>query len=399
MATMASGRRPPKARIRLSLNDPTIRSIIAQVVVVALVGTGVWYLVSTTAENLSRRGIASGFGYLFDHSEVPIGEAMIAYTPGTSLYWEALVVGLLNTLRVAVVGIVLATILGTIIGIARLSRNFLIAKLSSGYVEVMRNIPLLLQLLFWYTLLQSLPGVRQSLNPVPGVYLSNRGLYYPWIEWAPELWWGLGAFALGIVGTFVVRGWARERQARTGAQFPVFWAGVALIVVAPLIIGRLAFGSGALPISVPELRGFNFQGGALLTPEFVALLIGLVTYTAGFTAEIVRSGILAVSKGQTEAASALGLKRGQSLRLVILPQAMRVIIPPMTSQYLNVTKNSSLAVAIGYSDLVSVANTILNKNGQAIEGIATIMAAYLTVSLSISAFMNWYNRRIALKER
>ena len=398
MATMVSGRRPPKARIRLSINDPTVRSIISQAVVVGLVGLAVWYLVTTTMQNLETRRIASGFGYLEREAGLPIGETMISYAP-TDTYFRALVVGLLNTLRVAIVGVILATILGTFIGIARLSKNFLIAKLASGYVEVMRNVPLLLQLLFWYTLLQALPVARQSLNPLPGVFLSNRGLYYPWIDWAPELWWGIGAFFAGIAATIVLRQWAHARQVRTGQQFPVIWAALALIIVMPLIIGRLAFGAGPVPISVPELRGFNFQGGARVTPEFVALLVGLVTYTAGFIAEIVRSGILAVPKGQTEASSALGLKRGQSLHLVILPQAMRVIIPPMTSQYLNITKNSSLAVAIGYPDIVSVANTVLNQTGQAIEGIATIMAVYLTISLSISAFMNWYNRRIALKER
>jgi len=397
MATASRvARRPPSAGIKLSFNDPVVRAIFWQVVVVAVVGLAVWYLVSNTARNLEARRIASGFAYLWREAGLPIGEAMIDYSPSHS-YFRALVVGVLNTLRVAVIGIVLATILGTVLGIARLSKNWLLAKIASIYVEVLRNVPLLLQLLFWYSILQALPGPRASLNPVPGVFLSVRGLRFPWIDWLPQYEFVLGTFVVGLIATIIYGRWAKKKQDATGEQSPVMLVGSGLMIGLPLVVFLIL--GAPLQVEVPELRGFNFVGGRTITPEFTALLIGLVMYTAAFIAEIVRSGILAVSWGQTEAAAALGLKRGQALRLIILPQAMRVIIPPMTSQYLNITKNSSLAVAIGYPDIVSIANTILNQTGQAIEGIATIMAVYLTVSLSISLFMNWYNRRIALKER
>jgi len=306
-------------------------------------------------------------------------------------------VGLLNTLRAAVIGIVLATILGTIIGIARLSSNWLVAKIASVYVEVMRNVPLLLQLFFWYAIIsESFPGPRQALNPMPGVFLSNRGLKFPSLE-GDGLTWLAAGFFFAIVAVLVLANWSRRRQERTGQVFPIWRASIALLLACPLLAWWL---SGAeLALNMPELKGFNFRGGLTLTPEFAALLLGLVIYTAAFIAEVVRSGIQAVSHGQWEAAESLGLRRTMALRLIVLPQALRVIIPPMTSQYLNLTKNSSLAVAIGYPDIVSVVNTTLNQTGQAIEGIMIIMAAYLTVSLSISLFMNWYNARIALVER
>lgn len=391
-----TARRPPGAGIKLSFNDPVVRAIFWQIVIVGVVGLVVWWLVSNTVRNLEARRIASGFDYFWREAGLPIGEAMIDYEPSDN-YFRALVVGMLNTLRVAVAGIVLATILGTVIGVARLSRNWLVAKLASVYVETLRNLPLLLQLLFWYSLLQALPPPRQALNPLPDVYLSVRGIRFPWLNWVPEFTYVIYAFVIGIALSYLVARWAKRRQDATGEQFPTGLAALLLVVGLPAIAFVMI--GAPFPVDVPEMRGFNFVGGLTITPEFTALLIGLVTYTAAFIAEIVRSGIQAVSHGQTEAASALGLKRGQSLRLVILPQALRVIIPPMTSQYLNITKNSSLAVAIGYPDIVSIANTILNQTGQAIEGIGTIMAVYLTVSLSISAFMNWYNRRIALKER
>ena len=282
--------------------------------------------------NLEERRIASGFGFLGREAGFEIGESAFLRYDASDSYFRALVVGLTNTLAVAVVGIILATILGTFIGLFRLSKNFLLRMLSAAYVEFIRNVPLLVQLFFWYAVItEGMPGPREALSPLPGVFLSNRGLFFP-------------SFS-----------------------------------------------------GVPELQGFNFTGGLAVSPEFAALLFGLVTYTAGFIAEIVRAGILAVDRGQGEAAHALGLTRTQTTRLIILPQALRVIIPPMTSQYLNLTKNSSLAVAIGYPDLVSIANTTMNQTGQAIEGIAIIMAVYLTISLSISAFMNWYNAHVAFK--
>lgn len=392
-----STRRPAPPSVRLSLSDPFVRSIIYQALAIGGVLLVAWYLISTTMANLEARRIASGFGFLTREAGFGIGEHVIDYSPADS-YFRALVVGLLNTLRVAVMGIVLATILGTIIGIARLSKNWLISRLALGYVEVARNLPLLVQLFFWWALFRdNLPGPRQALNPLPSVFMSNRGFMLPVPVGDPAYVWMFGAFVVGIAVAWIIARWAKRRQMATGQQFPVGSTALGLVLGLPLLVFLAAGAPFAL--DKPELRGFNFAGGFALTPEFAALLIGLTTYTAAFIAEIVRSGILAVSHGQTEAASALGLRRGLTLRLVVLPQALRVIVPPMTSQFLNLTKNSSLAVAIGYPDIVSIANTTLNQTGQAIEGIAIIMAVYLTISLSISAFMNWYNKRIALVER
>jgi general L-amino acid transport system permease protein len=385
---------PP--RRRLSWNDPGVRSVIYQIVAVALVGGIGWYLVHNTMHNLSVRNITTGFGFLSREAGFAIGETPISYTPADT-YARAISVGLLNTLRVAVIGIILATLLGTIVGIARLSKNWLIRKISSVYVEVMRNIPLLLQLFFWYAIIsETMPGPRKAYHPLPGVFVSNRGIQMPTLN-GDGLVWLFAGLVLAIVAIFGLSRWARQRQARTGQIFPLLRWALGLLVVCPTLVWWLS-GTG-LSLEVPELKGFNFAGGMTLTPEFAALLFGLVIYTSGFIAEVVRSGIQSVGRGQWEAAGALGLKNSLVLRLVVLPQALRVIIPPMTSQYLNITKNSSLAVAIGYPDIVSVINTTLNQTGQAIEGILMIMAAYLTVSLSISVFMNWYNKRIALVER
>jgi general L-amino acid transport system permease protein len=383
--------------MRISLNDPVFRAIFWQVVIVGLIGALIWYLISNTLHNLEVRKIATGWGFLDREAGFAIGESLIEFEPEHS-YGRALWVGVLNTLRVAVIGIVLATVLGTFIGIGRLSKNWLIAKVCSVYVEFMRNLPLLVQLFFWWAMFQDVfPGPRQALEPITGVFLSNRGIKIPipaehWIH----AWMGI-AFLIGIAGAYFVSKWATARQAATGEQFPVLYSTLGLVLGLPLVVWLI----GGAPVTMdwPVMRGFNFQGGLTMTPEFAALLVGLVTYTAGFIAEIVRAGILSVPHGQTEASNALGLRRGKMLQLVILPQALRVIVPPMTSQYLNLTKNSSLAVAIGYPDLVSIANTTINQTGQAIEGIAMIMGAYLTVSLSISLFMNWYNKRIAFKER
>ncbi|BBK43839.1 ABC transporter permease [Allostella vacuolata] len=374
-----------------------MRAIVYQALALLAVLAGVWYFIDNTLDNLARLGLASGFGFMDREAAFPIGESLIDYTPADT-YARALLVGIVNTLYVSAIGILLATVAGTIIGIARLSQNWLIAKLASVYVELMRNTPLLLQLFFWYMIfLELLPGARQALQPIPDVFLSNRGMRFP-VPVAAQGWTLLLAGAvLGLVATMVTANWARRRQEATGQQFPIAWTGLGLIVG----LGALGWLVGGAPTALdrPVMRGFNFAGGVEVSPEFVALLLGLVTYTAAFIAEIVRGGILAISQGQTEAAYALGLRRGMVLRLVILPQALRVIIPPMTSQYLNLTKNSSLAVAIGFPDLVHLANTAINQTGQAIEGIAIIMAVYLTISLSISLFMNWYNRRVALVER
>ena len=374
-----------------------VRSLVFQTVALAVVvGTG-WYLINNVLVNLERQSVATGFGFLDRPASFDIGEHLIEYDASRS-YGRALVVGILNTLRVAVIGVILATVIGTVIGIARLSTNWLVAKLASAYVEIVRNVPVLLHLFFWYAVItESMPGPRQALNPVPGVFLSNRGLQVPVPEAHPA-WSSVGlGILVAIAGILLINRYARKRQAETGDIFPAFWVGIGLLVGLPTLIW-LAYGA-PVALNVPELQRFNYVGGTTVTPEFFALLTGLVVYTAGFIAEIVRGGILAVSQGQTEAASALGLRRGQSLRLVILPQALRMIIPPTTSQYLNLTKNSSLAVAIGYPDLVNVANTSLNQTGQAVELVSIMMAVYLTTSLLTSLFMNWYNASIALKER
>ena len=378
-------------------NNPTVRSIAYQVVLVGGVIAVGAYLIHNTLVNLERQGIATGFGFLSREAAFEIGESLIAYSPADT-YGRALTVGLLNTLCVAGIGIVLATILGTLIGIARLSTNWLISKLASFYVETVRNIPVLLQLIVWWDILRvSAPGPREAWQPLPDVFISNRGVIYPVPIYNPvHLWVGL-ALLLGIVASVFVTRWARARQMATGEQFPVLKVNAALIIGLPLLV--FVIGGMPLELDKPELRGFNFSGGHVVSPEFVALLVGLTVYTAAFISEIVRAGIIAVSWGQSEAAMALGLRRGLTLRLVVLPQALRVIVPPMTSQYLNLTKNSSLAVAIGFPDLQSIANTTMNQTGQAIEGIALSMAVYLSISLLISLFMNWYNRFVRLVER
>lgn len=393
-----TGARPaPKKALRLSWSDPVFRAIVWQVVVVALVALIVWYLVGNTNRNLAARHIATGLAFLNRVAGIPIGESPIPYNPAVDTYGTALIIGILNTLRVAAVGIVLATILGTLIGIGRLSANWLLAKLTAFYVETLRDIPVLLQLFFWYSILQTLPPPRQAWHIDGALYLSNRGAKVAELIWEPAHSWALVAFVLGAVGTFAWSRAARTRQEATGIR-PRVWP-VALLLLIGLPVGVWALLGAPHEFDVPSLRGFNFQGGATISPEYFALLLGLVVYTAAYIAEIVRSGIQAVPLGQWEAAGALGLRRGAVLRRIVLPQALRVIIPPLTSQYLNITKNSSLAVAIGFQDIVSIAYTTLNQTGQAIEGIAIIMAVYLTISLSISLFMNWYNARIALVER
>src|SRR5258707_8567736 len=378
-------------------NDPVVRGWVFQIVVVGLVGLLAWFLVSNTVENLERQKIASGFSYLDREAGYEVGDSMIAYSPSDT-YARAILVGGLNTLRVAVVGIVLATILGTLIGVGRLPPKWLLAKICEGYVEMFRNVPLLLWLFLFYKMIsEAFPGPRQALNLLNSFFLSNRGLYFP-VPLADPIhkWMGV-ALLMGIAATFVVKRWAKKRQDATGQPFPTIKSGIGLIVGLPLVI----WGLGGAPhhMSWPALTGFNFEGGTVIQPEFTALLVGLVLYSSAFVAEIVRSGILALHKGQTEAAMAIGLSRGQVIRLVLLPQALRVIVPPMTSQYLNITKNSSLAIAIGYPELVDSINVTINHTSQTIQNLLLIMAAYISVSLSISAFMNWYNKRIALRER
>ncbi|MGE0313877.1 MAG: amino acid ABC transporter permease [Lautropia sp.] len=373
------------------------RGIAWQVLLVAAIGLVAWYLIGNTLQNLATRNIQVGFDFLDKEAGFEIAESLIAYD-ATRSYARAFLVGLGNTLLVAACGIVLATILGVLIGIGRLSKNWLLATLSSAYVEVMRNVPLLLQMLVWYGLFtELLPSVRQSIDLGGLAFLNQRGLRFAWPMPHPAFTAAGWAFVAGIVAFLAWRRIARRRQARTGVAPALLWPGIALIAGLPL----LAWLAGGAPtaLDVPRLAGFNFRGGVTLSPEFAALLIALSTYTAAFIAETVRAGILSVDRGQTEASMALGLSPGQRLRLVTLPQALRVIIPPMTSQYLNLTKNSSLAVAIGYPDLVAVANTTMNQTGQAIEAIVILMAVYLTISIVISLLMNWYNNRMRLVER
>jgi general L-amino acid transport system permease protein len=378
-------------------NDPKKRSILFQIATLLMVGLAAYYLISNTLTNVEKQSIATGFGFLEKEAAFEIGESPIRYSAADT-YGRALVVGFLNTLIVSSVGIVITVILGTLIGIARLSSNWLVSKSAAAYIEVFQDIPVLLQLFFWYAFFyNALPSPRQALNPIIGVFLSNRGFVFAVPEAHPIHKYMAVAFVLACVVIYFLRRWARERQARTGQPFPIFRISVALVIGLPLM--TWVIGGAPTAMNVPVLKGFNFSGGTNISPEFTALLLGLILYTAAFVAEVVRAGIQSVSKGQTEAAMSLGLRPSRVLNLVILPQALRVIIPPLTSQMLNLTKNSSLAVAIGYPDFVSVAGTTINQTGQAIEGVALMMIVYLTLSLLTSAFMNWYNKKMALVER
>jgi len=420
---------PPRVALR---NNPKVRSTFYQVIVLLVVlGCAYAFAVNASA-NLRAQGFASGFGFLGNTAGFGINQTLIAYSE-TDSYGRVFLVGLLNTLLVAVVGCVFATVLGFIIGLARLSPNWLIARLGGAYVETIRNLPLLFQILFWYlAVLGAMPAPRNSiglgLQPIlmaigdafaglglpaatveiwrslatwvgpPDVYINNRGVILPQPLLGEGFEWVAIAFGVGVIGAFALRIVARRRLDATGETFAAGWIGLALIVGLP-VATLYALG---VPLSFehPQLRGFNFVGGVRLIPELVALLVALITYTAAFIAEVVRGGVLAVPRGQSEAAQALGLRRSVILRLIIVPQALRVIVPPLTNQYLNLTKNSSLAVAIGYPDLFAVfAGTTLNQTHQAIEIIAITMAVYLSISLITSVLMNWYNARMRLSER
>ncbi len=387
---------PAKASL---LYDPKIRGIVYQAVLLAIIVYLFYSAADNAIDNLRAQKIASGFGFWNNTSGFDVNQKLISYD-ATSTYGQAFWVGLLNTLLVASIGIVLATFLGFGVGVARLSKNWMVAKIAMVYVEIIRNLPLLLQLFFWYNaVLKPLPNPRQSIWLFnDSMALNNRGLYLP----DPQFGAGAGligiAVILGVVGSLIFRSWAKKQQAATGKQYPVGLIALAAIIGIPFIVYLLT--GRPITFIYPQSSGFNLRGGLQIFPEFFALLVGLVTYTAGFIAEVVRAGILAVSKGQTEAAGALGLRSGPILKLVVIPQAMRVIIPPLTSNYLNLTKNSSLAVAIGYPDLVQIfSGTVLNQTGQAVEVIAITMAVYLTISLVTSLFMNIYNARMALVER
>ena len=379
------------------INDPRIRGLFFQTLVVILLFGSIWWIVNNVLENLQRLHIASGFQFLRSRAGFDISDTPIAYT-SDSTYFRALVVGLLNTIIVAVAGIVLATIIGFTVGIGRLSQNWLIRKICTVYVEIFRNIPPLLVIFFWYSgVLAVLPPPRESYHLPFGSFLNQRGFYFPRAVWGDGSWLIAVAFVLALAMAWFVARRARQRQMSTGQQFPVFWTSFALIIGLP----SLAFLLAGMPLTLdfPKQSTFNLTGGFWVKPEFLSLLLALSVYTAAFIAEIVRAGIRGVSKGQSEAAGALGLRSGPILRLVVIPQAMRIVIPPLTSQYLNLTKNSSLAIAIGYPDLTATAGTVLNQTGQAVEGVFIMMIAYLILSLVTSFVMNIVNARMALVER
>jgi general L-amino acid transport system permease protein len=372
-------------------------SLLGQTLLLGLILYGAYYLLATTQSNLLERGIESGFGFLEKEAGLPISDKLIDYQPSDS-YGYAFLVGILNTLLVSFIAIVFSTILGVIVGVARVSKNWIVSKIAAFFVESLRNIPLLLTLFFVYTLLlTTLPGVKQALNPIDGVFLSRRGLYIP----EPILMDGFGfvimSFILSIVIAYCFTVWAKKYQIRTGYPIPKTLISFAIILTLPLTV-YFVMGS-PLSLETPILKGFNFVGGITLKPEFSALLIGLVLYTSAYIGENVRSGLQSVSAGQIEAANALGVPKSAIIKKVLLPQALRVIIPPTTNDYASLVKNSSLAVAIGYPDMVSIGGTIIGQNGQSIEIIALWMAVYMTINLAISGFMNWLNVRVQIVER
>ncbi|MGB1355943.1 MAG: amino acid ABC transporter permease [Candidatus Puniceispirillaceae bacterium] len=392
--------------------DARIRGYVFQVLILGLIGLGVWSLVDNTVTNLAERGKSVGFGFLTATSGFQISDTLgtwvMDYSVGESTYLDVYFIGIINTFLVAILGIIGATFLGFSIGIMRLSRNFIIRSFATVYIEILRNLPLLLQLFFWYfAVLRALPSKREKIDLIPDFMAMNiTGLYLPAPVAQPGFIYSVIALGVAIIITFVMKRWAEKRQSETGQRFPVFWSACGILIMLPLAI--FAFTGAPLELTFPEFRtdgpmlrrGFQSEGGMVLVPEMMAVWLALTLYTAAFIAEIVRAGILAINKGQTEASYSIGLKPGLTLRLVIIPQALRVIIPPLTSQYLNLTKNSSLAVAIAYPELVSVfAGTALNQVGKEIEMIFMMMMVYLTFSLATAAFMNWFNARVKLVER
>lgn len=388
----------PTVKRDFSFGNPTVRAWLYQIVAIIIVVAVVGYLIHNTVINLANRGITSGFGFLERNAGFGIVQHLIDYTEGDT-YARVFLVGLTNTLLVSALCIVFASVLGFFIGLARLSDNWLLRKIANIYIETFRNIPPLLQIFFWYfAVLRNLPGPRQAINAFDLAFVSNRGLYVPWPTYAPGSWPFVIALVLAVVASYALFRFNRQHQLKTG-QFRRTWPVAILMLLLFPFIAHLGFGA-AMHWDIPELRGFNFRGGFVMIPELAALTLALSIYTSSFIAEVIRSGIQAVPYGQHEAARSLGLPNPVTLRQVIIPQAMRVIIPPLTSQYLNIVKNSSLAAAIGYPDMVSLfAGTVLNQTGQAIETIAITMSVYLIISLLISMLMNFYNRKIALVER
>jgi general L-amino acid transport system permease protein len=379
------------------LYSPKFRGIASQLIIVALLAWGLYEIVGNTQTNLKKLNQNFGYDFLTQSAGFDILTSLISYQSSSS-FGRAILAGFWNTVLVSVVGIFIATIIGFTVGVTRLSKNWLVSRVATVYVETLRNVPLLLQCFIWYALvLKPLPGPKQAINIADSVFISNRGVIMPHPNFGEGSWLAAALLLAAILGTWMFRRWARARQAATGEILPIWWISITIMIAAPII--GLVLAGWPLTFDRPELAGFNFKNGMTLIPEFLALLAALSFYTATFIAEIVRGGILAVSHGQSEAAQALGLTTNQTLRQVVIPQAMRVIIPPLTNQYLNLTKNSSLGIAIGYPDLVATGGTVLNQSGKAIEVVSIWMIVYLTLSLLTSLLMNWYNSRMKLVER
>ena len=392
-----TARAAPTPKRDWSLRSRAMRAVIYQLLALGLIGLGIWFLAHNTLENMRVRGIQSGFDFLTGPAGFDIGEVLIPYE-SSDPYWKAFLVGIVNTLRVAIIGIVMTTVLGTLLGVGRFSGNAVVRGLCYGYVELFRNIPVLLQLLVWYLVLTEwLPDPGEPLVLGGLFFLSKGGLSFPLPVWQTGQALALVGALVGVVLAWFWAGAARRKFEQTGVPRPVFWPAMAFVLLGALAGWLVGGAPGAW--NLPRATDVAVDGGGSLTPEFISVLLGLTFYTAAFVAEVVRAGIASVPRGQSEASAALGISPGTQMRLVVLPQAIRVIIPPMTNQYLNLTKNSSLAVAIGYPDVVSISNTAINQTGRAVECIALIMAVYLTTSLLTSGVMNWYNKRAAIKER
>ena len=387
--------------MRSSLNffsDEKFRSIFFQTLVIGLFALGIYFVIQTTAYNLEKRNIATGWRFLTDPAGFDISFSPFINFKSTDTHLDVYFVGVLNTLLVSVCGCIAATILGFLVGIIRLSSNWLLVRVAYIYVEFTRNVPLLLQIILWYSILIQLPRIKQALEFLDIFFISNRGIYSPRPVFENGFSYVFIAFILALISSYIIRRWAKKRQDETGKQFPVISTAFGMIIFVPLLLFFIL--GSPLSFDYPALKGFNFKGGMVIRPEFIAMFLALTIYTAAFISETVRSGILSVTKGQREASASLGLKKSWIMRLIIIPQALRVIVPPLTSQYLNLTKNSSLGIAVGYADLVHGFGGIsLNQTGQAIECMVIVMATYLTISLTISVFMNIYNKSIQFKEK
>jgi general L-amino acid transport system permease protein len=398
--SVSSRRRPPVKRRDWTISglwhNVGFRNVLAQVLVAGVIIGAAVFMINNALIAMDKRGISTGFDFLWQEAGFAIGETPIAFTSSDS-FFRAYVVAVLNTLRVSALSILAATILGVLIGIARLSSNVIIARLASAYVELFRNTPQLVQIIFWYTLMTMLPHPKQAMSFFDWAFLSNRGLYVPWPGDNPVYGWMLLAFVGACIAAWSLVKIAAARRRKTGRITPVLAWNVALIIAAPTLVWIVC--GAPTELSIPALRGFNFRGGASLSPEFLALLLGLSLYIAAFIAEIVRSGIQSIDKGQLEAATSVSLKKSDTYRHVVLPQALRVMVPPAAAQYVSTVKNSSLGVAIGYPELFNINNTITTISGNTIEAIGIMMAVYLSIAFSIAVVMNLYNKSVQLKDR